>query len=466
MATITFIQREIEDKLGPMLLSASLKAAGHTAHTIIAPYRNIQAVKNTQPDCLALSLCTPSVAWTQKCCAFLKKHMPDIPIILGGPHPTFFPDIINDPHVDAICIGEGETAMCTLARAYDGTLASIAHIPNLWVKTGGAIIKNDVAPLLSESELSALPCADRSLYTQHAALRHNPHKKIWTSRGCPYNCAYCFNHAYKKIYKDKGKLVRQRSVQSVIQELKELKQYGWHCLEIIDDQLLLSQEWTIEFCDRYEREIGLPFSCCSTAKQITPDNVKRLKQAGCKTILFAIESGTEDIRKNIYKKPITNTDIYNAADALHAHHMPFLTFNMVGLPTETPEDIYQTIKINSDIKSTYPWCSTLQPYPCTEISEYFAQQNATPAFSYSYFQTSTILDLEKKKLFSNSQKLFTHLVKHNASFDTFKKWTCYPPLHIDTLYPLIFYWHYGNDLRERYGLSWFALFRYWLYSRQ
>ena len=223
-------------------------------------------------------------------------------------------------------------------------------------------------------------------------MRNNPHKKLWTARGCPFRCSYCFNSAYKELYKGLGKTVRQRTVGSVIDELRELKQFGWKCLEFVDDHFLLSEAWVYEFAERYAKEIGMPFSCFSAAKQVKPDVVKALKHAGCTTLCFAIESGVERIRREIYNKAITNEDIYKAADALHTHNMPFLTFNMIGLPDETMEDIYETIKLNTEIKTTYPWCSILQPYPGTPIAEYIKQQGyaTLEKFTYSYFQESII----------------------------------------------------------------------------
>jgi radical SAM superfamily enzyme YgiQ (UPF0313 family) len=381
----------------------------------------------------------------------------------------FFPDVVNQPGVDIVCVGEGEKPLLQLLKQFDGNISSIKDVPNLLIKNGKTIIKNPVCPLLTEGELSDLPFSDRTHYEKYPVLRKNPHKKVWTSRGCPYNCSYCFNHAYKEIYKGQGKLVRQRSVDSVINEIREIKKYGWKALEIIDDQFVLKKDWIFEFCERYSREIKLPFTCSSTAKQIKPDIVKALKEAGCKTVYFGIESGVEEIRKKVYHKPITNDDIYNAADALHFHNLPFLTFNIIGLPDETLEDMYETIKLNQEIKPTYPWCSILQPYPGTDIAKYFQEKDNVESsmreFAYSFFQASTVKNPEKQKLISNAQKLFTYFVNFNVKYDTFVRLVKQPVLKIDKMYPLVFYWYYGRSLNQRYGMNMFSLFQYWLYTR-
>jgi radical SAM superfamily enzyme YgiQ (UPF0313 family) len=375
--------------------------------------------------------------------------------------------VIEETGVDIICLGEGEKPLLQLLNSFDGVLQSIENIPNLWIKKGQSITKGPgLCPLLTAEELSQLPPCDRTHYDQYHVLKRNPNKKIWTSRGCPYSCSYCFNAKYKEMYKGLGTMVRQRSVESVISELKALKKIGWQCLEIVDDQFVISKDWIFEFSERYAKEINLPFFCSSTANQITHEIVGALKRCGCRAMYFAIESGVEKIRKEIYNKKISDNDIYNAADALRFQGVPFLTFNMVGIPDESLEDIYATVRINQEIGTAYPWCSILQPYPSTKMAEIFKDKIGTSSTpSYSYFQTSCINDPVKKRIFSNAQELFAYMVKCNSSFDKFVRLVKNPPWKIDTLYPLIFYYFYGQGIKQRASIQWSMLGRYWLYSK-
>jgi hypothetical protein len=186
MNKIVFVQRETEDKLGPMILTAYLKSHGVDAHIIINPYKNIDKIKQLEPEFIGISLLTPSLQWTLSACRFLKEQMPKAVIILGGPHPTFFPQVIEEDNVDMLCIGEGEKPLLQLLQSYDGTMLSVEKVPNLWMKQGNDIQKNDtLCPLLTEEELSQLPPSDRTHYEQYPVLKRNPNKKIWTSRGAP-----------------------------------------------------------------------------------------------------------------------------------------------------------------------------------------------------------------------------------------------------------------------------------------
>lgn len=466
---IVFVQEEIEDKLGPMLLTAYLKSRGFNAEILVNPEKNLNKLNKMQPTFIGMCLLSPSADSILATCRLLKRELPASMTILGGPHPTFFPSVVEQDGVDVVCVGEGEKPLLQLLKQYDGTVESIQNISNLWVKKGTEIVKNSVSEFLSEQELSELPNCDRSHYYEHSSLRSNPHKKIWSSRGCPYNCSYCFNHAYKEIYRGQGRVFRQRSVDSVIEEIRYISQYGWKCLEIVDDQFLMDPEWVLEFCEKYEREFKLPFACHSSTRQIKPEIVPQLKKAGCSVVSFAIECGLEDTRTLVFNKPITNQEIHRAAELLYKNKLPFLTFNMVGLPDETIEDIYKTVELNQEIHTTYPWCSILQPYPGTQIAQYMKERgfiDDTRKINYSYFQSSICKDHVKQNMFFNAQKIFAHAVKTKMTLSSFKKFVLKPPFFLNRLYPFVFYWHYGKDIRTRYGLSWWALFRYWLYSRE
>jgi anaerobic magnesium-protoporphyrin IX monomethyl ester cyclase len=121
---IVFVQREIEDKLGPMILTAYLKAHSLDAEIVIDPRKRIDDLKRLNPEFIGISFCTPSVEWALSTCRFLKQHLPASLTVLGGPHPTFFPEIVDQPGVDLVCVGEGERAVFQLLTAYDGSLSS------------------------------------------------------------------------------------------------------------------------------------------------------------------------------------------------------------------------------------------------------------------------------------------------------------------------------------------------------
>ena len=186
MARILFLQNLPFEYMGPMYISGLLKEHGHHCNlVIVSESKNyLQDISHYQPDLIGFSTMTGPHKWVIETANRIKKHF-DKPIVLGGAHPTFFPEIIQEPSLDIICIGEGEFAVLDLANKLDSS-ADISNIKNLWIKKNGHVFKNDLRPLVEN--LDALPFPDRALYDDCEILRSVPAMKFLTGRGCPYRC--------------------------------------------------------------------------------------------------------------------------------------------------------------------------------------------------------------------------------------------------------------------------------------
>jgi len=461
MAKIAFLQSEYEDKLGVLYLIAYLKAHGHYGEIFIERRGWFDEIKEFKPDIIGFSCVTGGHLWVESCSKTIKMDNKwDIPILIGGAHPTFFPTMIENPYIDFICRGEGEHALKELLDTIKngGNLTSIA---NIWAKKDGTIIKNDVRPLMESLDIFPIP--DRSHYEKYPFLKQNPHKRIIASRGCPFNCTYCYNSAYKKLYLHKGKTVRRRSVENVIKEIILLKENGgWKTLEFVDDSFLAVKEWFLEFAEEYRKKINLPYTCFGMAKNIDTDIAVALKRSNCKCVEFGIEAGNERIRKEVYKKNISDDDIKQAAELLHTHHIKFLTFNMVGAPFETIEQMAETIHLNQKIKTDYPWCSIMQPYPGTEIFNYCVEKGLIASTaeinSFTYFEES-ILNQSVQKKIENVHRLFFLLAKFPFLNRFYKTIVSLP---LTPFYTAIFYACYAYSLKKRYNVTFRHLLRYWI----
>jgi len=236
------------------------------------------------------------------------------------------------------------------------------------------------------------------------------------SLGCPFNCTFCFNHQYKELYKDKGKFVRYRSVDNIIKELKEVKQTekNFRTVYMQDDTFILNKAWVKEFTQRYAKEINLPFICLIRADLADEDVIKSLSEANCKNVFFGIETGVEKLRNELLQKNVTDDQIYTTAKLLKKYGIKFRTYNMLGLPGEKLSDAFQTVAINSKIKTDYPWCSLFYPLPGTELAQ-FADENNLIDSSHkdaepSFFKGSSLKSSNRNELI-NLQKLFFYAVK-------------------------------------------------------
>ena len=370
MTTILFIYKyEYLEPLGIMSLSSYLKMHGHRCEFIdLAFEKDIpRLVNRINPDIVAYSITTGCHSFYQKLNLGLKKKCNYL-AVFGGPHATFFPDFINEEGVDVLCRGEGEGAFLDLANALDQR-QPIDAIANLWVKSNGTIHKNDLRPLIED--LDALGFVDRDLVDKYDHYRKLHRRMVLTGRGCPYRCTYCFNHSYNNLYKGKGRIVRKRSVDHVIRELKMVMKINRpRRFQFVDDTFIIDADWCVEFCDRYKKEIGLPFIAYTRVNLVTDDIVRRLKSAGCVTILYAVESGNDRIRNDVLKRNISRKQIIEAVKIYKKYGLRTYAQNILGLPDENMASAMETLEINIATKPDYAWSSIFQPYPMTDLWHY------------------------------------------------------------------------------------------------
>ena len=372
MAKVLFLQNLPFEYMGPMYISAVLKSHGHRCHLIILSEEKdyLQKVREYNPDLIGFSTMTGPHKWVLKIAREVKREV-NTPILLGGPHPTFFPEIIDEPQVDIICIGEGEFAVLDLAEKLDKG-ETIDHIPNLWVKTDGRIVKNGLRPLLED--LDKLPYPDRALYDDCRILRAVPAMKFLTGRGCPYRCSFCFNHRFNELYKGLGRMVRKRTVESLVGEIKETaRKYELTLVRFPDDTFTSNRRWLLEFLRQYKQDVGLPFTGLAHANELSEEVIRSLKASGCLNVYFGVETGNEALRNRLLNKNLTNAQIIDTAQLMRKYRLKFGTYNMFGLPHETLALAFETIELNRRLKPDYAINNIFQPYPRTAIADYAAE---------------------------------------------------------------------------------------------
>ncbi|MBI5050231.1 MAG: B12-binding domain-containing radical SAM protein [Nitrospirae bacterium] len=428
MVRIAFIQEIWHEYIGTMSISASLKAKGHACDVFIPDGEKDlrSSLKSFNPDILAFSCLTGGHRWAIEKAGQLKKEF-EKPTIFGGIHPTLFPQIIEHPNVDMVCIGEGEETLAEIADilpAIDG----LRDIKGVWFKRGNAIQKNDARPLIAD--LSKIPVPDRSLYIKYSLLDKNPSKHFMAGRGCPYSCTFCYNDSLKKIYSG-SKFLRLRHRGHLLNEILYAKKHSR--LETIvfdDDTFTTNRRWLEDFLNHYKREISIPYICNVRVEHVDDELVRLLAESGCFRVCMGIECGSELIRKNVLKKNFTNDDVIRAAKIIKDYGIKILTNNMMGIPDETLDDAMETIKINVRIKTDYPWCSIFQPYPQTPLADYAASKGYlksmdVDSFDPTFFEGS-ILAMKDIDAIVNLQKFFYVAVRFPWTIPLVKKLAYWP----------------------------------------
>lgn len=414
MARMAFVQNIAFEYLGVMYISALLKRHGHVVDMFIAngnEEKTIDEIAAFKPDIVGFPCTTGLHRWALAFAAKVKGEIP-CKVLFGGAHATYFPEVINEPPVDIICRSEGEYAVLELLEKINHG-ADLTDTLNCWFKVDGEIIRNEQRPLVAD--LDQLPFPDRELYITKYPFLKRSQKAFLGGRGCPFDCTFCFNHALIKLYKGKGRVVRCRSVDNLLAEVKEvISRYKLKTVYMQDDTFILNKKWVAEFVEKYKQEIGLPFVCLIRADLADEDIIRKLREAGCKNVFFGIEAGSEDLRNSLLKKKVTDEEIKNVARLLKKYGIKFRTYNMLGLPGETLADAFKTVSLNAEIGTDYPWCALFHPFPGTELAEYAKEkgllEESVDTACPSFFKESIIKSEHKRELI-NLQKLFFYGVK-------------------------------------------------------
>ena len=403
---------------GVMRLSSLLKQHGHQTRMVVATEQDpLQVALEWRPDVLGYSVYTGTQQAYVELNQRLKAQLPGVLSVFGGPHPTFFPEMIEQEGVDGICIGEGEYATLDLMNALQdgGDITAIANWH--WTTASGEIIRNPTRPLLSSHELDELPFVDRDLiYQAHPPSRRHMIRPFITGRGCPYNCSFCFNKAYSEIYQGKGARTRRRSVDNVLAEIVQVRdRYGLAFVLFFDDTFILNRKWLKEFASKYQAAVGLPWWAQARADLITDERVTLLREAGCISVSFGVETGNDELRNAVLNRNMSKEQILEAGRILRQHGIAFSTNNMVGLPRGGLAADLETLELNIACRPDYANCFIYQPYPKTELGELARREGLINSFddlSGSVTDDTPLrFEPDEKRQIENLQKLFSVTVE-------------------------------------------------------
>jgi len=296
-------------------------------------------------------------------------------VVWGGVQPLIDPERCMK-YVNIICRGEGDKAFLEFLDRLEKR-RSINKVKNFWIKKGTKIIKNDFRPLIKN--LDKLPYPDFSDNKKlhifgNKVFRKNPlpHIKyeynITFSRGCPYNCSYCINHFYNKIFKHK--YLRRRSIKSVIDELKLAKKKAPKIkfIRFWDDVFITDTKWLKEFAKQYKEHINLPFFAYGNANAITYENMKFLKHAGLRYFDVGIQTGCRHIRNKIFKRTDTDEMILKTGKIMKKLNID-ISYDLIFSEFEDEESVREGLKLWMKLPkpfSVHP--NKLAYYPNFEIT--------------------------------------------------------------------------------------------------
>ncbi len=380
---ICFVYPDFEN-VGVQYLMALCLKAGHKVELVDyqaessylgssqkkVPYQEIaRKILLTKPDLVAFSCVTDNYQYQLKCAQTVKAKDSKIKTIFGGIHVTAAPKrVIREKAVDAIAVGEAEHSFLKfLEKCYKnkkGFIFPSQGVRGIVFKRNKKLIGQFKEGLLVD--LDSLPHPAKKFFFPLGRFPGNEYKII-TSRGCPYNCTYCFNSVIRRM-RGRSFRIRQRSINHVLNELLWAKEkFKIKYVFFIDDSFTTNNNWIKEFCREYKKAINLPFACIANPDYLNEEVISSLKSAGCRYIQIGIQSLDRKISREVVKRMVTKRKITKGIRLLKKAGIMVQVDHMLGIPGDTIKNQEQAIlyynKNRPDLVSVF-W---LTYYPGAEI---------------------------------------------------------------------------------------------------
>jgi radical SAM superfamily enzyme YgiQ (UPF0313 family) len=293
----------------------------------------------------------------------VKKISPKCKVVLGGPHVHIFPqETITLEGVDFLIKGEGEISFLKLLDALEGR-TNIADVPGLVYKNSiGEVIETHAEEMIIDLDALSFPARDLTPYLKYGSLlaKRLPITTIFTSRGCPFRCAFCDRPHL-------GKKFRAMSAERVVEEFEICIAMGIREFIVYDDTFTVNKQRVIDICRLViEKGLDIGFDIRARVDTIDEHMLLLLKRAGCRGIHYGVESGTEKILK-VLNKGITLKKAKEIFDLTRKHKIETLAYFMIGAPQETRDDIMETFRVIRWLNPDFLHLTILTPFPGTPI---------------------------------------------------------------------------------------------------
>lgn len=375
---------------GPLILGHILKDAGHEVSVYEELYSDVDFSRFSDTDVFCLYTMTSNAPRAYEIADRLHKKT-KARVLIGGMHATALPEEAAQ-HADQVIVGEGETAILDVVEGR--RTEKIVHAKYL-------------------SDLDDAPLPDYSLLRTRCDCAN-----VLSTRGCPFRCSFCTTSRMFHPY-------RERSVESVMQELRYYKKLGFRYMNFEDDNFTANKERAKEICRRMIRE-GLVFRETfffgRTDMADDEELLDLLQQAHLSRALVGIESLNQESLDAIHKHQKIS-DIEKCAAALAKHKIRLIASIVLGIDADSKEDILKGVKFSKNINAYQLQPAVMTPFPGTAVYEQYQSEHRILTRDWSLFDMMNVTFLPKKMSPWDLQKLFFKAVKKFYTFfSSFKIW--------------------------------------------
>lgn len=340
--------------------------------------RALAAIRNPLVDIVGIKVMTADLAPCRQLHADLHLALPDIPIVLGGPHVSGAKEAVFSqfPGLNYAFIGEADRGLpqfVDLLRAYGRRPPSqlLRGIPGLMWQDSGVIHSNR-PDIIEDLDALGWPAWDLlEPETMHVPFnffysRRHPVVGISTARGCTSHCTFCAIHLIE------GRRYRSRSAEHVLDEIELLvRKHGVREIQFVDSNCIQDKARMIKICQGIlDRHLNIPWSCPNGVKahSVDAELAQWMGKSGCHFVILGIESGSPRIQKSI-RKGVNLDQLPEKIALLKKNGINVGGFFLIGFPDETRDEIAQTVSLALALDIDAAVISVLVPLPGSEIFE-------------------------------------------------------------------------------------------------
>jgi anaerobic magnesium-protoporphyrin IX monomethyl ester cyclase len=433
--------------LGLAYIAAILKTAGYEAKVfdlIDVPFFQAEKlIRKEEPDVVGISCNLTDYRWGAfKLAQIVRRLNPKTKVVMGGSHAThLYAQVLNNFSVDIIVRFEGEETFLELIKALEAK-TDLRSVKGIAFRLGSQIIKTDDRPPIDN--LDSLPFPLHSSNEFHRYIHYSAPASfkgktvgklksvnIMASRGCPHNCVYC------SIAQFWPRKCRLRSPKNVVDEMQALyEKFGVMHFTFFDDLFTLNQQRVIEICKEIlNRKLNVCWECVTRVDLISEELLAWMKKAGCVSISYGVESGSDVVLKAINKRQ-SRAQVAKAFQMTHAAEIKAYILLMIGNFKESERTIKDTISLVRAIEPDKIRTTLTQVYPATDLYEFCKQKGVISDAYWLSDKAAPIFTVE-----SSVKQLKKWESKINYAYYLQKK-------KVLRIYEILFYRNLFRNLRE------------------
>lgn len=345
-----------------------------------------QALRSIKPRTVGIGMVTATAIAAHRVARIVKEVHPDCTVVVGGVHAEAIPtEALRNSAVDIVVRGDGEI---TFSRILAGDPR--IGILGISFRRGTHAVHNPAAEVIEDLDAMPMPAYHMvpmdKYYPAIGAYRRLPAINMLMTRGCPGKCTFC-NSAETKL--------RARSADRVVDEIAYLKRkYGIREIQFYDDTFTVLRRNCLRFCRLMkERNLGVSWTAFARADCFNEEMAHALKGGGCHQVMFGVESGDDEILRNI-RKPIDRRRTEAAVKLAQRVGIEVRATFMLGNPGETVESMQRTIDYAMLLDPDLALFNITTPYPGTQMFDWAKRNGYLNTEDWGEYELSrTIMSL-------------------------------------------------------------------------